>query len=130
MREKSFLASGRPWVWRAKKLFSRILIIKNKSMEFIIKNTNGENFVNLMRKVGYYHLPEKNSQLSFVRPLERSGYPRFHIYLNPGEKNKEINFNLHLDQKRPVYKGVSAHAGEYEGNIVEAEAERIKQILI
>ena len=98
-------------------------------MKFTIKNFSNENIINLMRRIGYYHLPEKNSQLSFVRPLERSGYPRFHIYLNLDEKNKEINFNLHLDQKRPVYKGVSAHAGEYEGNIVEAEAERIKQIL-
>ena len=83
-----------------------------------------------MRKIGYYFLPEKNSEMSFVRPLERSGYPRFHIYLNPDKKNKEITFNLHLDQKRPIYKGISAHSGEYEGKIVEAEAEKIKQILI
>jgi len=100
-------------------------------MKFIIKNTNGENLINLMRNVGYYFLGEKGSDLSFVRPLERkrSGYPRFHIYLKPDEKNKEIIFNLHLDQKRPVYRTTHDHAAEYEGKIVETETERIKQIL-
>ena len=98
-------------------------------MKFIIKNTSGENTTNLMRRVGYYFLQEKNSELSFVRPLERSGYPRFHIYLKPNEKNEEIIFNLHLDQKRPVYKTAHDHAAEYEGKVVETETERIKQIL-
>lgn len=81
-------------------------------MKFSIKNNLNKNIINLMRKIGYYHLPEKTSQLSFIRPLERSGYPRFHIYLNLDEKNKEIIFNLHLDQKRPVYKRAPAHSGE------------------
>jgi len=98
-------------------------------MKFIIKNTSGENTTNLMRRVGYYFLQEKDSELSFVRPLERSGYPRFHIYLKPNEKNEEIIFNLHLDQKRPVYKTAHDHAAEYEGKVVETETERIKQIL-
>lgn len=98
-------------------------------MKFIIKNTSGENTTNLMRRVGYYFLQEKDSELSFVRPLERSGYPRFHIYLKPNEKNEEIIFNLHLDQKRPVYKTAHDHAAEYEGKVVKTEAERIKQIL-
>jgi len=97
-------------------------------MKFIIKDS-GENTVNLMRKAGYYFLPERKSELSFVRPLERSGYPRFHVYLKIDEENNQIIFNLHLDQKRPIYKGAPAHAGEYEGKVVEAEAERIKQIL-
>ncbi len=98
-------------------------------MKFIIKNISGENIVNLMRKIGYYFLPKKEFELSFVRPLERSGYPRFHIYLKTNKENDEIIFNLHLDQKRPVYKGAPAHAGEYSGKVVENEAERIKQIL-
>ncbi len=95
-------------------------------MKFNIKNRN-ENHVNLMRKIGYYFLQEGDGELSFVRPLERSGYPRFHIYLKTDSEN--LIFNLHLDQKRPIYKGSPAHAGEYDGKIVENEAERIKQIL-
>ena len=92
-------------------------------MKFAIKNT-GENQITLMRKVGYFFIDKSRS---YVRPFERSGYPRFHIYLkiNP----KEISFNLHLDQKKPVYKEVADHAGEYDGPLVENEVERIKQIL-
>ena len=91
-------------------------------MKFTIKNTSGDNIINLARKIGYYFQNE-----SFVRPLERSGYPRFHLYIE--ENNNELTFNLHLDQKRPIYKGVPAHAGEHEGNVIENEAKRIKQTL-
>ncbi len=91
-------------------------------MKISIKNT-GENTVNLMRKIGY--LFHKENQ--FVRPLERSGYPRFHLYIK--ENKEEIIFNLHLDQKKPLYKTAHDHAAEYEGEVVEAEAQRIKQIL-
>lgn len=90
-------------------------------MKFVIKNP-GENILNLARRIGYYFQGQ-----SFVRPLERSGYPRFHLYIK--ESGEEIIFNLHLDQKRPIYQGAPAHAGEYSGKIVEQEAERIKQIL-
>lgn len=97
-------------------------------MKFIIKNYSGENIINLARSIGYYFLPRKESDLSFIRPLERSGYPRFHLYLKI--ENENLIFNLHLDQKRPIYKGSTAHSGEYEGDVVEKEAERIKQILL
>ena len=91
-------------------------------MKISIKNT-GENTINLMRKIGY--LFQRENQ--FVKPLERSNYPRFHLYIK--ENKEEIILNLHLDQKRPVYKTAHDHAAEYEGKVVETEAERIKQIL-
>jgi len=90
-------------------------------MTFVIKNQK-DNIINLTRKIGYFFIGS-----SFIRPLERSGYPRFHLYIS--EKDKELIFNLHIDQKRPIYKGAPAHAGEYEGQVVETEIERIKQIL-
>lgn len=98
-------------------------------MKFIIKNTEKENVLNLMRKIGYYFQREdkQKSELIFIRSLERNGYPRFHLYLK--EDKDELIFNLHLDQKRPIYKGAPAHSGEYDGGVVEKEAERIKQIL-
>jgi len=37
-------------------------------------------------------------------------------------------FNLHLDQKQPSYAGAHAHNAEYEGEIVEREIERLKQL--
>jgi hypothetical protein len=92
-------------------------------------NYSGENLVTLMRKIGYFSWQEKNNELSFVRPLERSGYPRFHIYLAFDGQSKTLTIKLHLDQKKPIYKGATAHSGEYEGSVVEAEAGRIKKIL-
>jgi len=99
-------------------------------MKFVIKNTK-DNITNLTRKIGYFFIgqDEKTSESSFIRPLGRSGYPRFHLYLKEDKENNELIFNLHLDQKRPIYKGTPAHSGEYEGKVVENEAERIKQIL-
>jgi hypothetical protein len=98
-------------------------------MKFTLKNPAEENIYNLLRKVGY-HLTEKGekkSKLIFIRPPNRNGYPRFHLYIKLQREN--LLFNLHLDQKKPSYKGVPAHSGEYEGEIVENEAERIKQSL-
>lgn len=99
-------------------------------MKFSIKNPGG-NVINLMRRVGYIFQGQDQKTLEqiFSRPLERAGFPRFHLYLKENKETGEMIFNLHLDQKRPIYKGVPAHAGEYEGGVVEREAERIKQTL-
>jgi len=96
-------------------------------MKFELKGPFRENIYNLMRKVGYHFIREnkEKSELIFARPPR--GYPRFHLYVKI--ENENLIFNLHLDQKRPIYKGASAHAGEYDGKIVSKEAERIKEIL-
>jgi len=96
-------------------------------MKFIIKNNFRENIYTLARKIGY-HFQDKEKErqeLNFVRPPH--GYPRFHLYLKT--KGENLIFNLHLDQKKPIYKGSPAHAGEYDGELVQKEAERIKQLL-
>lgn len=84
-----------------------------------------------MRKAGYRFQTknEEREEMAFVYPLARNGYPRFHIYLKINEKEKQIFLNLHLDQKKPIYKNARAHNADYEGRVVESEAERIKQIL-
>ncbi len=98
-------------------------------MKFVLKGPLKENILSLIRRVGYYfERKSEKEELVFIRPLERSGYPRFHLYLKV--EGEDLIFNLHLDQKRPIYKGVSAHSGEYEGKVVEEETERIKQILL
>ena len=83
-----------------------------------------------MRKFGYYFEREDVGELVFSRPISAagSGYPRFHVYVKVDEVSCEAVINLHLDQKKPIYKGASAHAGEYKGETVEKEAERIKKI--
>ncbi len=98
-------------------------------MKFAIKNPKEENIINLIRKIGYYRLPKREKQLSFIKPFNRRGYPRFHLYLLSQKKNQEIIFSIHLDQKKPVYEKAKAHSAEYEGEIVEKEVERIKKIL-
>lgn len=100
-------------------------------MEFTLNsNLLKDNVYNLVRKAGYrfQEKDEKNQELIFVRLLERSGYPRFHLYIKKVEEI--LIFDLHLDQKKPVYKGIPAHSAEYEGEIVENEAERIKENLL
>lgn len=97
-------------------------------MKFTFKNKNKENLSTLIRKIGYHYLDKTEKQeFNLIRSLERGGYPRFHVYLKITPE--ELFFNLHIDQKKPVYKGASAHSADYEGKVVEQEAERIKQLL-
>jgi hypothetical protein len=100
-------------------------------MELKIKDT-GETILNISRKIGYklQYYPEDN-QYSIVKKMSEGDYPRFHIYIKRDEENKKLLFNLHLDQKNPSYKNSEAHnhSGEYEGEIIEKEARRIKNIL-
>ena len=97
-------------------------------MEFVVKGPFKENIYNLMRKIGYHFEGEERAkgELVFARPLRE--YPRFHLYLRLKQETNEIIFDLHLDQKRPVYNGVTPHSAEYGGKVVEAEVKRIKQI--
>lgn len=78
----------------------------------------------VMRRSGYGYLRDRNTgQGSYVRRLGSGFYPRFHVYL---ENN---NINLHLDQKQASYEGTSAHSGEYDGEVVENEAQRIINVM-
>lgn len=97
-------------------------------MDFIIKNLN-ENIANISREIGYIIIDSKEyNEYNMVRKLGYDNYPRFHVYLK--QAGDKLVFNLHLDQKKPIYKGVHAHNGEYEGPVVENEADRIKQLLV
>ena len=42
---------------------------------------------------------------------------------------EEMRLNLHLDQKQASYEGFRKHSGEYDGSTVEAEAERIYNVV-
>lgn len=84
----------------------------------------GYNIHSVVRQAGYRPLRyTEQNELNCVRPLGGE-YPRFHLYVT--EREDAIIFNLHLDQKKPVYEGAPAHGGEYEGDIVEQEADRIR----
>jgi hypothetical protein len=97
-------------------------------MQFQIKNSK-ETAITLARQIGYRPLGvSADNEYNLVKPLAGANYPRFHIYLRK-EEGGVFHFNLHLDQKQPSYQGSSAHSGEYEGEVVEQEAERIKRII-
>ena len=96
-------------------------------MTFKISNLK-INLLGTIRDIGYKPIGwTEKKELNCVRPLG-GDYPRFHLYVR--EEPEAVVFNLHLDQKRPVYQGVTAHSGDYEGLVVEKEAERIKNKLI
>ncbi len=73
------------------------------------------NIARALRRAGYRHQHDN----SFVRVLDASGYPRFHIYVN----NDAVS--IHLDQKKPVYETAHDHAAEYDGEVIESEVKRI-----
>jgi len=75
-----------------------------------------------IRRCGYGLINSQNNP-SFVRRLGTLNYPRFHVYV------KDRDINLHLDQKQASYEGYGAHSGEYDGDTVEREAQRIEGIL-
>ena len=89
------------------------------------KISDPEKFI---RRAGYGRLAPRGGEVSYYQPLQ-SGmlYPRLHIYIE--DLGDVWSFNLHLDQRQPSYKGVAAHSGEYEGEVVEKEVERLKKLL-
>lgn len=98
-------------------------------MKIIIKNVN-ENPANALRRCGYHferQHPHTN-EISAARALGPGGFPKFHAYSKYREDGT-LQITLHLDQKRPSYRGTRAHGGEYEGRIIEEEAERITSML-
>ncbi|OGZ58760.1 MAG: hypothetical protein A3B96_03100 [Candidatus Spechtbacteria bacterium RIFCSPHIGHO2_02_FULL_43_15b] len=97
-------------------------------MQIIIQNPR-QNLVNALRQCGYHferhHI--QTSEVSAAKNLGIGGFPRFHCYAKLDD-DKNIVINLHLDQKRPSYAGTRTHGGEYDGELVRQEAERIKKL--
>ncbi len=99
-------------------------------MKIPISGIEKSEAINFMRRAGYSSLGRgrDDAELSFIRPFGRSGYPRFHLFIR-FDKGKDAVLNIHLDQRKPVYSGTSAHGADYEGPRLEDEIERIKSFL-
>jgi len=98
-------------------------------MQIKISKNDVSDAEHFIRRCGYGRVSDRRSgQTSYAKRLHRDLYPRFHVYIKE-EKDGWI-LNLHLDQRAPIYAGVTAHSGEYEGEVVEKEAERIKSFLL
>jgi len=82
-----------------------------------------------MRSSGYGFIRDyRTGKESFVRRLGNLHYPRLHMYVK--EENGRIIFNLHLDQKQASYEGTHMHNAEYDGELVENEINRLKQVIL
>ena len=82
----------------------------------------------LIRRCGYGKIVDPNTgEVSYSRKLSGGLYPRFHVYIQEFEKYFEVS--LHLDQKQLRTEHFKAHAGEYEGPVVENEARRITSMI-
>jgi hypothetical protein len=94
-------------------------------MKLCIKSIT-ENPVSLMRRAGYTFQRQEQEEMSFIRPLAQSGYPRFHCYTTLSKS--DLLINLHLDQKKHTYGEATRHHGEYEDEgPVSEEGERLSR---
>ena len=78
---------------------------------------------NLLRRAGYGEHRGREAQMSYVKRLQGTSYPRYHAYVE--DRNGGMQLNLHLDQKEASYGSGHAHSGEYSGPLVERENSRI-----
>jgi hypothetical protein len=87
-----------------------------------------ENPVNVLRRIGYVFQRHEGDEMSFVRPLARAGFPRFHIYAKL--EGSDLIINIHLDQKKETYGRDTRHHGEYaDDGALGEEVKRIKSII-
>ncbi len=96
-------------------------------MKIPFTKTYSENPRNLIRKCGYGEQVKRSGDPHYTRRAGAGEFPRFHVYLK--ELDTGFQVNLHLDQKAACYEGSNAHSGEYDGELVEKEGERIRRTI-
>lgn len=80
-----------------------------------------------LRRAGYAPYINKEGEQSFVRRIQGTDFPRFHLYIKV-EDDATLRCSIHLDQKQPSYQGTHAHGGDYDSETVADEARRIGEI--
>ncbi len=98
-------------------------------MRFIFQDPQKtKNLPARLREAGYHFERQVNpGEMVFIKGFEGVDFPRWHLYAKEISGGWELN--LHLDQKRPIYRGASAHGGEYNGPLVEKETARLHELL-
>lgn len=80
-----------------------------------------------LRRAGYaYHRDRRTGKESYARRLGSGFFPKLHMYVM--EKEEQIIFDLHLDQKQASYAGSRMHSGEHDGEVVEGEISRLRDL--
>ena len=92
-------------------------------MKFDVEQNN-LNLLTTMRRLGYH--PSRKGD-SFIRRAGSGEFPRFHIYVD--EHTNSWQFKIHLDQKGACYANHTAHSGDYDGEVLETEKDRIINLL-
>lgn len=82
---------------------------------------------NILRRLGYAEMRKHGGQISYTKRAGSQQFPRYHAYVEDIDRGLQVN--LHVDQKQASYSGTSAHAGEYEGPLVEQEMRRIRDYI-
>lgn len=104
-------------------------------MKLIVNQSRLTNFDagEFLRQAGFAYIYDKvREHGSYVKRLTRDYYPRLHVYVmekKDKEGNNLIVIEMHLDQKQASYTGVKMHNAEYEGEVVEAEIENLKNLM-
>jgi hypothetical protein len=81
-----------------------------------------------MRRAGYHPRHDFNqATISYVRRLSGDYYPRFHVYWQ--QRDGQRLLSLHLDHKKPSYPGSHAHSADYDGPVIDREAERLTGLI-
>lgn len=98
-------------------------------MKLIVNKANiSEHPEHFLRRAGYAFIRDsRRGEESYVRRLGSYFYPRLHMYVE--ESGDKIIFNLHLDQKQASYEGSRMHNGEHDGNVVQSEIDRLKNLI-
>lgn len=93
-------------------------------MNFPIKKNN-QNGVVVLRRFSYAPYTNRQGGESFVRRVGGGEFPRFHLYIN-SETDTDLICSVHLDQRAPMYKGSTAHGGDYDSPEVASEIRRLQ----
>ncbi|MFA6321872.1 MAG: hypothetical protein WCX71_00140 [Candidatus Buchananbacteria bacterium] len=98
-------------------------------MKIILPFEFHQNLSLFMRRSGYHEFNDYNTgKTSYIKRLGEVFYPRYHVYIEQDRDNR-VSINLHLDQKKPSYAGAHAHSAEYDGPVVEREAQRLEGLI-
>ena len=81
----------------------------------------------ILRASYHEHRDPYTGKMSYSHRLGSYHYPRFHLYVI--EREQDALCDLHIDQKQASYAGSHMHSGEYDGETVEREVERLKVLL-
>jgi len=97
-------------------------------MKFTINNLT-TNPTTALRRAGYrFQRHAGAGEMSFVHPMGRGGYPRFHVYVTMD--GTTMHLSIHIDHTKHTHGTMTRHGGEYDGDgALGTEVERLKHLL-